>query len=142
MERTQSAISVRCTAARRASGTPSGRATTTATERLYHQLTQRSPMEQAAVLRPYTRWLLEQRRVWNLPAFRTPNDVFSPFAQISQQPPEFEFPRRDLPPHFHFAGPFQVSRARAPVQFPFEALDGRPLVYASLGTLQNRLSWI
>lgn len=99
-------------------------------------------MEQARVLRPYTRWLPEQRRAWNLPAFRAPNDVFSPFAQISQQPPEFEFPRRDLPPHFHFAGPFQESRARAPVQFPFEALDGRPLVYASLGTLQNRLSWI
>jgi MGT family glycosyltransferase len=77
-----------------------------------------------------------------LPRTRGINDSFSPWAQISQQPPEFEFPRRELPRHFHFAGPFQDPAARPKVPFPFERLDGRPLVYASLGTLQNRLLWI
>jgi zeaxanthin glucosyltransferase len=94
------------------------------------------------VLRPYRRVVDGQRRAWGLPLHNHPNETFSPLAQISQQPPEFEFPRRELPPHFHFAGPFLDPQARVPVPFPFEALDGRPLVYASMGTLQNGLLWI
>jgi UDP:flavonoid glycosyltransferase YjiC (YdhE family) len=93
------------------------------------------------VTRPIRRVLADRRRTWGLPPKDHPNDWFSPLAQVSQQPPEFEFPRR-LPPHFHFAGPFQDPSARAPVPFPFDALDGRPLVYASMGTLQNRLLWV
>jgi zeaxanthin glucosyltransferase len=83
-----------------------------------------------------------QRRAWGLPPHPDPRDWFSPLAEVGQEPAEFEFPRRSLPPHFHFTGPFQDPRARAPVPFPFEALDGRPLIYASMGTLQNRLLWI
>jgi zeaxanthin glucosyltransferase len=90
------------------------------------------------VTRPIRRVLAAQREAWGLPRRDDPNDWFSPLAQVSQQPREFEFPRR-LPPHFHFAGPFQDPVGRAPVPFPFEALDGRPLAYASMGTLQNRL---
>jgi zeaxanthin glucosyltransferase len=93
------------------------------------------------ITRPIRQMLAEQRRAWGLPPRDHPNDWLSPLAQVSQQPPEFEFPRR-LPPHFHFAGPFLDPLAREPVPFPWEALDGRPLVYASLGTLQNRLLWI
>ena len=84
----------------------------------------------------------ERRAAWGLPPRPDPIDWFSPMAEVCQQPAEFEFPRRRLPPHFHFTGPFQDPKARAPVPFPFEALDGRPLVYASMGTLQNRLLWI
>jgi MGT family glycosyltransferase len=41
-------------------------------------------------------------------------------------------------PGFHYTGPFvEAGRDRA-VDFPWQALDGRPLVYASMGTLQNR----
>jgi UDP:flavonoid glycosyltransferase YjiC (YdhE family) len=91
---------------------------------------------------PLRRALDDRHSQLGLPRTRGINNSFSPWAQISQQPPEFEFPRRDLPPHFHFAGPFQDPAARPKVPFPFERLDGRPLVYASLGTLQNRLLWI
>jgi MGT family glycosyltransferase len=67
--------------------------------------------------------------------------LWSHLAQISQQPPEFEFPRRTLPPWFHFTGPFAARREekRYPdPDFPWQRLDGRPLVYASLGTSLNR----
>jgi zeaxanthin glucosyltransferase len=84
----------------------------------------------------------DQRKAWNLPPLPEPIHWFSPLAEVSQSPREFEFLRKELPPHFHFTGPFQDPRARAPIPFPFEALDGRPLIYASMGTLQNRLLWI
>ena len=38
--------------------------------------------------------------------------------------------------HFHYVGPLRRARPRQ-TAFPWERLDGRPLVYASLGTLQN-----
>ena len=38
----------------------------------------------------------------------------------------------------HFTGPWHDASARPAVEFPFEKLDGRPLVYGSMGTLQNR----
>ena len=91
---------------------------------------------------PLARIIAERRKAWGLPPGYDPRGWYSPFAEVCQQPAEFEFPRRDLPPCFHFTGPFQDPKARAPVPFPFEALDGRPLVYASMGTLQNRLLWI
>jgi MGT family glycosyltransferase len=94
------------------------------------------------LITPLIRTINERRASWGLPPRPDPIDWFSPFAEVCQQPAEFEFPRRRLPPHFHFTGPFQDPKARAPVPFPFEALDGRPLVYASMGTLQNRLLWI
>ncbi len=62
--------------------------------------------------------------------------LWSRRAQITQQPAEFEFPRHSLPDCFHFTGPF--SRPPRPVPFPWEQLDGRPLIYVSFGTAQNR----
>ena len=38
--------------------------------------------------------------------------IVSPVWQDSQQPAEFEFPRVELPPWFHFAGPLQDRRSR------------------------------
>lgn len=73
-----------------------------------------------------------------LPAYTSPAQLGSPLSQISQQPPEFEFPRRELPPHFHFVGPSPDPATRGRIDFPWEKLDGRPLVYASMGTLLNR----
>jgi MGT family glycosyltransferase len=85
------------------------------------------------------RQLAAERRRLGLPPVPDINASFSPYAQISQQVAEFEFPRKELPAHFHFAGPFHDVKVRAAAPFPFDRLDGRPLVYASLGTLQNRL---
>lgn len=61
----------------------------------------------------------------------------SPLAIISQQPPSFDFPRMTLPPHFHYTGPFLDVGESPSIPFPWDRLDGRPLIYASMGTLQN-----
>lgn len=82
------------------------------------------------------------RAAHGLPKHRTPQDWSSKLATVAQVPAEFDFPRRHLPETFHYAGPFQDPEAREPMPFPFEQLDGRPLIYASMGTLQNRVAEI
>jgi zeaxanthin glucosyltransferase len=88
---------------------------------------------------PLTSVLNRQRRKWGLPVLRTPDDSFSKLAQICTLPEAYDFPRRQLPGCFHYVGPF-IDSARPAVDFPWSALDGRPLVYASFGTLQNGLA--
>jgi MGT family glycosyltransferase len=90
------------------------------------------------VAKPIRDLIADYRRQWNLPQHSHPNQNYSTLAQISQQPAEFEFPRKELPPWFHFTGPFHNSAGREPVEFPWEKLTGQPLIYASMGTLQNR----
>ena len=59
-------------------------------------------------------------------------------AQVAQLPVALELPGRGLPPGFHHTGPWTDPEARAPVDFPWSRLDrSRPLVYVSMGTLQN-----
>jgi zeaxanthin glucosyltransferase len=87
------------------------------------------------VLAPITSLVAEYRRRWKLPASGNPENSFSPLAQISQQVPAFDFPREHLPGTFHYTGP--LRRHGVQVDFPWDRLDGRPLIYASLGTLQN-----
>jgi MGT family glycosyltransferase len=72
-----------------------------------------------------------------LPLLFYPNDAFSKIAQISQSPAAFEFPRQ-LPDYFHFTGPWHLPGTRAAREFPYDRLTGQPLIYASLGTVQNR----
>jgi zeaxanthin glucosyltransferase len=72
-----------------------------------------------------------------LPPHRRVDDSFSPFAQICQQNAEFDFPRCTLPETFHYVGPIERPAAPEP-EFPWDRLDGRPLIYASLGTIVNR----
>jgi zeaxanthin glucosyltransferase len=83
--------------------------------------------------------IAEYRQKWELPPHSHPNDNYSKLAQLSQQPTEFEFPRVNLPPHFHFTGPYHSSFGRKQISFPWDQLTGQPLVYASMGTIQNRL---
>jgi zeaxanthin glucosyltransferase len=85
---------------------------------------------------PITRVVAEYRAQWNLPPLASPDDSFSRRAQICQMPREFDFPRVALPRQFHYVGPLRRPRPQQ-IAFPWERLDGRPLVYASLGTLQN-----
>jgi zeaxanthin glucosyltransferase len=87
------------------------------------------------VMSPVTGVLSAFRRRWNLPVHRTPDDSFSSLAQISQQPAALDFPRSELPETFHYTGPLR-NASGVTVPFPWEKLDGRPIVYASLGTLQ------
>ncbi len=81
----------------------------------------------------------EYRQQQNLPPFRHPNEAYSQLAQLCQQPAEFEFPRKSLPACFHFTGPYSHPASREPASFPFDRLTGKLLIYASLGTVQNRL---
>jgi MGT family glycosyltransferase len=67
--------------------------------------------------------------------------MFSKLAMITRHIPEFEFPRQ-LPPHFHFTGSFHTSIQRPSVAFPWEKLNNQPLIYASMGTLQNRQNFV
>ena len=80
------------------------------------------------------------RRRLGLPVPASISHVWSDKLQISQQPELFEFPRRELPKHLRFVGPLQRSVESQSVPFPWERLDGRPLIYASLGTLVNRVA--
>ena len=82
------------------------------------------------------------RQQWNLPLYPSLNGYYSQLAQLSQQPIEFEFPRKELPSVFHFTGPYNNPAHREPASFPYERLNGEPLIYASMGTLQNQLLWI
>lgn len=59
--------------------------------------------------------------------------------QVAQQPAFLDFPREQLPDHFHYTGPWHEPDRDKDLDFPWEKLDGRPILYASLGTLQNRL---
>jgi zeaxanthin glucosyltransferase len=92
------------------------------------------------ITRPVVNTVAEYRREWNLSPHLSPNDTYSQLAQICQQPAEFEFPRQQLPQCFHFTGPYSQPISREPAYFPFEKLTGQPLIYASMGTLQNQLS--
>ena len=84
------------------------------------------------------RTINRQRQAWGLPAVRGLNDTFSALAQVTQLPDALELPGRRLPPGFHHTGPWTDAAGREPVDFPWSRLDsGRPLVYASMGTLQN-----
>jgi MGT family glycosyltransferase len=87
--------------------------------------------------------IVEQRRYWNLPPYKKRGDAYSPLAQVCQLPEAFDFPREHLPEHFHYVGRFQDPSGTEPItfdntDFPFEQLNGKPLIYASLGTLQNQ----
>jgi MGT family glycosyltransferase len=84
------------------------------------------------------RTINRQRRDWGLPPARDVNSLFSRLAQVAQLPAALELPGRRLPPHLHHTGPWTDAAGRAPVDFPWSRLDpSRPLVYASMGTLQN-----
>lgn len=89
------------------------------------------------IVAPVNRVLNAYRREWRLAPIRTPDDTFSDLAQISQLTEDFDFPRASKPPSLHYVGPLRDDH-RPTVPFPYEQLNGKPLVYASLGTLQNR----
>ncbi|MGF1493559.1 MAG: glycosyltransferase [Microcoleaceae cyanobacterium] len=90
---------------------------------------------------PVLQVISRYRQMWSLPPYTHPNDIFSKLAIITRHIPEFEFPRQ-LPPHFHFTGSFHQLLTRQAIAFPFEQLNGKPLIYASMGTVQNRFSFV
>jgi MGT family glycosyltransferase len=67
------------------------------------------------------------------------NEIPPSLAQVAQLPACLDFPRRHAPDHFHHTGPWHEPKATNDAGFDWSWLDGRPLIYASLGTLQNGL---
>jgi MGT family glycosyltransferase len=85
---------------------------------------------------PILRVINRYRQQWRLPPYRHIYASRARLAHISQQPAAFDFPCPDLPEHFHYTGPLR-SPSPGSISFPFERLSGQPLIYASLGSLQN-----
>lgn len=78
-----------------------------------------------------------------MPPHRHRHDAYSQLAQICQLPEVFDFPREQLPRCMHYVGPLQDPSGLEPVtfadlSFPFDQLLQKPMIYASLGTLQNK----
>jgi MGT family glycosyltransferase len=90
-----------------------------------------------AIAAPYRDYVGARRVKAGLGPFSF-DSLWSRLAQITQQPSEFEFPRRNLPACFHFTGPFARRSDRPPTPFPWDRLNGKPLIYASFGTTLNR----
>jgi zeaxanthin glucosyltransferase len=59
--------------------------------------------------------------------------------QLTQIPSFVDFPRTKLPDHFFYSKPWHENTRDATMPFPWERLDGRPIVYASLGSVQTGL---
>src|SRR5579872_5748830 len=80
----------------------------------------------------------QHREAWGLKPYTRPEEMLSQLAQITQLPEVLEFEvGGEKPTALSYTGPFILHGERAEVEFPWERLDGRPLIYASMGTLQN-----
>ena len=88
------------------------------------------------MMSPHARVIEEQSRLLGLAPRRALHECLSPLAQVSQSVAGFELPRKALPPHFHHVGPL-----RPPLQgeagLTYDIHPDRPMVFASLGTLQG-----
>lgn len=86
--------------------------------------------------------IVDRRQAWQLPPLADRYAGYSQLLQICQLPPEFDFPRR-ASKQMNYLGPFQAPTSSDPISFPgldfpFDRLTDKPLIYASLGTLQNQ----
>lgn len=93
---------------------------------------------------PIWQAIQQQRQQWQLPVYGDRENAGSKLAQICQLPKEFDFPRVNLPANFHYTGSLQnpsgIESVSFPdTSFPWEKLTDQPLIYASLGTLQNKV---
>lgn len=76
------------------------------------------------------------RKQWNLKPLHSLYETYSPILELSQQTIDFDFPRRYRPSQLSYVG--LIHRVGSSnVAFPFERLDGRPLIYGSLGTVRS-----
>src|SRR3984893_11600324 len=71
------------------------------------------------------------------PNWEDPSSLFSDLPWITQCPREFDFESSHWPKQFQYAGPFHDGKGRTELNFPWDRLTGEPIVYASMGTIQN-----
>src|SRR5262247_4080507 len=77
------------------------------------------------------------RKVGLFVDWKNPNSTVSPLVWVTQTPRDFDFDCGPDLPQFHYSGPWHDGHGRIPVEFPWERLTGEPIVYVSMGTLQN-----
>lgn len=65
----------------------------------------------------------------------------SSLAHICQLPKFLDFPRKEVPDSYFNVGPFH-GRFSTPIDFPYDLLDGRPIIYVSLGTVVNSRPYV
>lgn len=95
---------------------------------------------------PILQQIQTRRRELQLSIPKTIADTWSSRLQLCQQPASFDFPRSELPTALHYVGPLHQATVHAAnpaaANFPWDRLSHKPLVYASLGTLQNQLQHV
>jgi zeaxanthin glucosyltransferase len=90
-----------------------------------------------------TRVLINEYRLQQgLPELASDHYIKNRCIQLAQQPGFFEFPRDDFPKHFFYTSPWHAEGRDSQVDFPWDRLNGKPLLYASLGTVQNKIQEI
>jgi zeaxanthin glucosyltransferase len=88
------------------------------------------------LMEPMLEMLNRQRRDWKLPAVNHIHDLFSKRAIISQLPRFLEF-ARPVPAHLHYTAQFRDECVEKSIRFDWSRLSGRPLAFASMGTIRN-----
>lgn len=84
------------------------------------------------------RWKLDRcRRQHGLGPICDLPKMFPALAHIATLPACLDFPGSTQRVNFYYTGPFVDESARPLVDFPRDRLDGRPLIYVSLGTARK-----
>jgi MGT family glycosyltransferase len=88
------------------------------------------------LLAPLHRVINKHRRRHHLRRYTSVDDSFSSLAQITQLIPDFDLPRQRALHCLQYVGPYRRNTETQSDLSHFR-LDGRPVVYASLGTVQG-----
>lgn len=88
---------------------------------------------------PLLRHVNTYRKRWNLKPLESFYETFSPVLELAQETVDFDMPRKNLHTQFHYIGVIHRTYA-SKISFPFDKLDGRPVIYASLGTVYDNAS--
>src|SRR3984893_17650462 len=89
------------------------------------------------LIRSNAEMIAEVEKAGIKPNWEDPSSLFSDLPWITQCPREFDFESSHWPKQFQYAGPFHDGKGRPELNFPWDRLTGEPIVYASMGTLQN-----
>ena len=107
---------------------------------VYHRMRNRVGRSMVRlVMRKIFRAIADYRSEHGLSQYDFLQGNASRLATLAQITRKFDFPRREISDWFHYVGSLHQADHRPAVPFPFDQLDTRPLIYASMGTLQNRL---
>ncbi len=89
------------------------------------------------LIRRNAEMIAEVERAGIKPNWEDPSSLFSDRPWITQSPREFDFESSHWPKQFHYTGPFHDGEGRPELSFPWNRLTGEPIVYGSMGTVQN-----